>query len=169
MRKKLLITGGSGLLAVNWAVVSRSDYAVELAVHDRIISLPGVGVQQISLKSVDNIVAALKVVQPTYVIHTAGLTNVELCEKDPKLAYYINADLANNVAKACSLCGVPLVHISTDHLFAGDSQMLTEEEPIDPVNIEKPNGRGVFLMRNLADEVNFEDNGRIVELNFHLS
>lgn len=42
-------------------------------------------------------------------------------------------------------------------------------DPTDPANIEKPNGRGVFLMRNLADEVNFEDNGRIVELNFHLS
>lgn len=42
-------------------------------------------------------------------------------------------------------------------------------DPTDPANIEKPNGRGVFLMRNLADEVNFEDNGRVVELNFHLS
>ncbi len=42
-------------------------------------------------------------------------------------------------------------------------------DPTDPENIEKPNGRGVFLMRNLADEVNFEDDGRIVQLDFNLS
>lgn len=41
-------------------------------------------------------------------------------------------------------------------------------DPTDPVNIEKPNGRGVFLMRNLADEVNFHDDGRTVELKFNV-
>lgn len=39
-------------------------------------------------------------------------------------------------------------------------------DPTAPENIEKPNGRGVFLMKNLADECTFEDNGRIVELEF---
>ena len=42
-------------------------------------------------------------------------------------------------------------------------------DPTDPENIEKPNGRGIFLMKNLADEVVFEDNGRVVELTFELS
>ena len=41
-------------------------------------------------------------------------------------------------------------------------------DPTDPKNIEKPNGRGVFLMKNLADEVNFHDEGRIVELKFEI-
>lgn len=39
-------------------------------------------------------------------------------------------------------------------------------DPTAPENIEKPNGRGVFLMKNLADGCNFEENGRIVELEF---
>ena len=39
----------------------------------------------------------------------------------------------------------------------------------DPANIEKPNGRGVFLMRNLADRVEFLDNGRTVCLDFKIS
>ena len=39
-------------------------------------------------------------------------------------------------------------------------------DPTAPENIEKPNGRGVFLMKNLADDCKFEDNGRIVELEF---
>ena len=41
-------------------------------------------------------------------------------------------------------------------------------DPTDPKNIEKPNGRGVFLMRNLADEVNFHEEGRTVELKFEI-
>ena len=42
-------------------------------------------------------------------------------------------------------------------------------DPTDPENIEKPNGRGIFLMKNLADEINFEENGRVVELIFQLN
>jgi serine/threonine-protein kinase RsbW len=39
-------------------------------------------------------------------------------------------------------------------------------DPTAPENLERPNGRGVFLMRNLADECSFEDDGRIIELVF---
>lgn len=39
-------------------------------------------------------------------------------------------------------------------------------DPTSPENIEKPNGRGVFLMRHLSDEIGFNDDGRIVQLAF---
>lgn len=39
-------------------------------------------------------------------------------------------------------------------------------DPTAPENIEKPNGRGVFLMKNLADNCDFKDDGRIVEMEF---
>lgn len=42
-------------------------------------------------------------------------------------------------------------------------------DPTSPENIEKPNGRGIFLMKNLADEIKFENHGRSVELLFKLS
>lgn len=42
-------------------------------------------------------------------------------------------------------------------------------DPTNPENIEKPNGRGVFLMRHLADKVEFFDKGRLVHLNFSLA
>jgi serine/threonine-protein kinase RsbW len=41
-------------------------------------------------------------------------------------------------------------------------------DPTAPENLEKPNGRGVFLMRSLADEVEFFENGSRVELRFKL-
>lgn len=40
-------------------------------------------------------------------------------------------------------------------------------DPTSPENIEKPNGRGVFLMRHLSDDIQFEDNGAVVELSFN--
>ena len=39
-------------------------------------------------------------------------------------------------------------------------------DPTADENLEKPNGRGVFLMRQLSDECTFSDEGRIVELLF---
>jgi serine/threonine-protein kinase RsbW len=42
-------------------------------------------------------------------------------------------------------------------------------DPTNPENIEKPNGRGVFLMKHLADKVEFEDNGSKVVLDFKIS
>jgi serine/threonine-protein kinase RsbW len=40
-------------------------------------------------------------------------------------------------------------------------------DPTDPVNIDKINGRGVFLMKHLADKVEFNGNGTEVLLSFN--
>ena len=42
-------------------------------------------------------------------------------------------------------------------------------DPTLPENLEKLSGRGVFLMRSLADEVEFSDNGTTVILRFSIS
>ena len=39
-------------------------------------------------------------------------------------------------------------------------------DPTSPENILKENGRGIYLMKNLADEVEFEDMGRKVNIYF---
>jgi serine/threonine-protein kinase RsbW len=39
-------------------------------------------------------------------------------------------------------------------------------DPTAPENIEKPHGRGVFLMRQLSDRCEFLDQGRVVVLDF---
>ena len=41
-------------------------------------------------------------------------------------------------------------------------------DPTAPENLEKVGGRGIFLMKHLADEVNFENEGRNVELIFNI-
>jgi serine/threonine-protein kinase RsbW len=42
-------------------------------------------------------------------------------------------------------------------------------DPTAPENIEKPHGRGIFLMNSLADKVEFEDAGKTVQLYFNLN
>lgn len=39
-------------------------------------------------------------------------------------------------------------------------------DPTAPENIEKPDGRGIFLMKNLSDEVDFDLNGSKVSITF---
>ena len=41
-------------------------------------------------------------------------------------------------------------------------------DPTAPGNVEKVNGRGVFLMQKLSDAITFKENGRIVNLTFNL-
>lgn len=41
-------------------------------------------------------------------------------------------------------------------------------DPTAEENIEKDCGRGIFLMRHLADDVSFDDNGRKVKMTFNL-
>ena len=45
-----------------------------------------------------------------------------------------------------------------------DSESLPDPTTVE--NLENPGGRGIFLMRNLCDEVKFTNNGRNVSLTF---
>jgi dTDP-4-dehydrorhamnose reductase len=135
MAKKIVVTGGSGLLALNWAITVRDRFSVTLGFHKRKISLPNVESQAVDLESPSNLAGLLKKIQPQLVVHTAGLTNVEECEANPDLARHVNVDLSVNVAKACASLDVSLIHISTDHLFSGTKGMLEETCERHPKNI----------------------------------
>jgi len=41
-------------------------------------------------------------------------------------------------------------------------------DPTLPENLEKPGGRGIFLMKKLCDKVNFYDKGRKIKLIFNV-
>lgn len=135
MKQRILITGGSGLLALNWAVAVRDRYSITLGMHKRNASLAGTQIESIDLESVGDLIRVFEEVAPQVVIHTAGLTSVEKCESEPELTHHINVTLASNVAKACAALGIQLVHISTDHLFSGQESFVTEEHLVAPINV----------------------------------
>jgi dTDP-4-dehydrorhamnose reductase len=135
MKKKVLITGGSGLLALNWAASQRERFAITLGLHSRIVSLAGVDARTVDLESTNGVARALDEFSPDLVIHAAGFTSVEGCETDPAQAYSANVALAERIADACALRTIALAHISTDHLFSGDLSLLGEDQIPAPVNI----------------------------------
>jgi len=129
------ITGGSGLLALNWAVAVRESCRVVLGLHSRRVSLGKVETRSLDLETVDAAVRAFGGEDARLVIHTAGLTSVESCERDPDLARHLNVDLPENVARACRRLELPLVHVSTDHLFSGELPLAGEDDRTAPVNV----------------------------------
>ncbi len=42
-------------------------------------------------------------------------------------------------------------------------------DPTSPENIDKINGRGIFLMKNLSDDIQFNENGKQVMLRFNFN
>lgn len=55
------------------------------------------------------------------VINAAAYTAVDAAESDRSRAFAVNSDGPRVLAAACSSRGVPLVHVSTDYVFPGDS------------------------------------------------
>lgn len=131
---RLLITGGSGLLALNWACAMRREWDVVLGTHAHAVRLEGVSAQPLNLENAGRLTRQFEDLAPDIVVHTAGLTNVDRCEDDPALARHVNAELARNVAEAAASRNVRLVHVSTDHLFAGTRSGYREDDTPEPLN-----------------------------------
>ena len=132
---RVLITGGSGLLGLNWAAAIRSQYEVHLGIHSRGVSFRGTVANPLDIDSFDSALRSFDALQPDLVVHTAGLTSVEQCEADPSKAFHQNVTIARNVAQACEWLGIKLVHISTDHLFDGAYSFVDECAAPSPQNI----------------------------------
>ena len=76
-------------------------------------------------------------------------------------------DKAKNVSLALSLDESMIRFVVKDEGQGFDYDNLPD--PTAPENIEKLGGRGIFLMKHLSDEVDFKDNGRVVELSFYIN
>ena len=63
--------------------------------------------------------AAIHAHRPRAVINAAAYTAVDRAEAEEALATLIDAEAPGAMARACAELGIPLVHISTDYVFAG--------------------------------------------------
>jgi dTDP-4-dehydrorhamnose reductase len=134
VNRKILITGGTGLLALNWACAMRDTWRVVLGVHSHDVRLDGVGSVQLNLSSVSEFERTLDSVCPDLIVHTAGMTHVDSCESDRAGAFNANAYAAEVVARVAQQKSVRLIHLSTDHLFDGSVSFCTEQAEPKPLN-----------------------------------
>ncbi len=133
-KKRLLITGGSGLLALNWACAMRDTWDVILVTHQHHVRLANVTTASIALDDAAHLVSQFTPYAPDVIVHAAGLTSVDECERSPARAHHANVVIATQVAYAAARMNVPLIHISTDHLFSGAHSLSTEASVLQPIN-----------------------------------
>jgi dTDP-4-dehydrorhamnose reductase len=136
---RFLVTGSNGLVG------SRACALLEQAGHTVVGLGRGPrrtgglhGYVECDLAREADVAVAFEAAAPEVVIHTASMTEVDACEKDPEQAYAANVTAAAAVARGARKAGAHLVHVSTDYVFDGDAGPYDEEA--------LPNPRGVYAV-----------------------
>lgn len=116
---------------------------------------PVLGATRIDLDITDGaaVLAYLKLVKPSVVIHCAAWTDVDACEREADRAMLVNADGCRNVANACQSIGAAMVYFSTDYVFDGNKTVpYVEDDPPNPLSVYgKSKLAGEEAVRNLTD------------------
>lgn len=90
---------------------------------------------QLDLSQPRTVYDILEAHAPDLVVNAAAYTAVDRAESEPELACAVNGDAVDVMARYCADKGIPLVHYSTDYVFAGSSDRpYREDDTLDPVN-----------------------------------
>jgi dTDP-4-dehydrorhamnose reductase len=132
--KRILITGGSSLLAHCWTsdLDNNIEYILGINKTKPIKNLNKY--IQLNYASENKLEEQIKLINPNVIINCIGLTSVEQCENEPEEAFYVNALIPELLSKISSNLNIKFVHISTDHLFSGVSPFSTEKAEVNPLN-----------------------------------
>lgn len=109
---------------------------------------------------IDNIIASNQFSQDLY-----GNVLIAVTEAVNNAIIHGSQNSDNEVKVSCENSNGKLTFVVEDEGAGFDFENLPD--PTAPENIEMENGRGVFLMRSLADEVVFENDGRKVLISFN--
>jgi dTDP-4-dehydrorhamnose reductase len=93
----------------------------------------------------ESLKAALENLECDVLINPAGLTNLEACEDDPRLAMRVNSAAPGKIALWAASRGVRMIHFSTDYVFGGETTALLSEQA-------GPNPLSVYGRSKLAGE-----------------
>lgn len=120
MKKKLLITGGTGFLGRNLAIKLKEEYDVYLTARNNkqnayAKSVCGCEVLPMDVSNIDSVRDIINQVRPHIIIHAAATKFVDLSEKQPMECIDINVVGSQNVARVAIDKDVEIViGISTD-------------------------------------------------------
>jgi len=133
MKKRLLVTGSSGMLGKALCNRFKDDY--ELYATD-ITESETPSFNKLDVTSQADVTGIVKQIKPDIVIHAAAYTDVDGCETSEEKAFKVNTDGARNVALALRDLGGILLYISTDYVFDGKKKKpYTEDDQPNPINV----------------------------------
>jgi len=131
---KVLVTGGSGLLGKAFIYENIGRFTIFATYLKNKFDLDGSHFLKLDLRNKELIRSTIISVSPDVIIHTAALTNVDLCEQNKELAFEINVTGTKNIVEASKLINVKLIYISSDFVFNGAKEYYTEEDQPNPMN-----------------------------------
>lgn len=123
---KIVVTGREG--QVVQSLLEKASQRPDM----QVIAL---GRPELDLAKPETVRSAITAIKPDLVVSAAAYTAVDLAEDEAELAFAVNAGGAQAVAEAAKACGVPVIHISTDYVFAGDAR-----EPYAETDMTGPHG-----------------------------
>ncbi len=133
---RIVVTGSEGQVVQS---------LLERAAQQPNLQVIALGRPELHLARPETVSTAIEALKPDLVVSAAAYTAVDLAEDEPELAFAVNATGAQAVAKAAEACAVPVIHISTDYVFAGDAN-----EPYVETDITGP--RSVYGKTKLEGE-----------------
>ncbi len=141
---RILVTGASGLLGLNFAMMYYRRHTVTGVVNHNSLQKAPFAFVQADLAQPEALDKLIDQAEPEVVLHCAALANIDACESQPELAWQINTLAPQRLAERAARDGFKLVHISTDAVFDGARGNYSEED--------RPNPLGVYANSKLAAE-----------------
>jgi dTDP-4-dehydrorhamnose reductase len=122
--ERILVTGGSGLLACQLKKIAPPDREFLFLGH-----------ADFELTNPDLMARRLGELRPQVVINTAAYNLVDRCETERDLSWAVNATAPQRLAELCAERSIRLVHYSTDYVFDGAKKSpYTEADSPNPLN-----------------------------------
>lgn len=136
---KILITGSNGLLGQKLVALLLLHPNVGLVATSRgtnkLAALyPNLHFVPLDVTDAAQLQHVLAHEQPTHLIHTAAMTNVDECELNREACWRQNVTAVQNLVAACAERAIHLTHLSTDFIFSGEEGPLREDAVPAPVN-----------------------------------
>ncbi len=96
----------------------------------------GLGSTALDITNAAQVATVVEDFQPQLIINAAAYTAVDKAESEPDRAWAVNRDGVANLALAAERLGIPVLHISTDYVFAGNaSEPYRETDPPGPTGV----------------------------------
>lgn len=119
---KILVTGFTGYLGHMVHAYFSAKHQVFGASHDCVTQGDN---YSCDLRDKNQVEALLRAVRADVVIHTAGIKDIQFCEKNKAEAFAVNSLATENIAKAFGKSS-RILYISTDYVFGGEAGNYSE-------------------------------------------